>query len=206
MVNIPVQTAVPSSGKNISEIFSVFLEKVKIWYTSLSSSQKNIVLGVSISMFAILFIGLNIVAFQYGQRFMRRTGDNITVTGPTPTPTPTPIPFKNKGKMDFSVSTSGSVPGPKVIACTINPLDFSTTKMQTFQMTITSTTPVATASVGWRTDNEEHEVPLTLISGTPTKGVWEGKKQVTDTAWYRYELIMKATDGTNKREITLTLR
>ena len=205
MVNTPVQTVVPSPGK-IPEVFSVFIEKVKIWYGALSPKNQKIVLGVSIGICTIAFIGLNIAVFQYGRRFMRKIGDNTTASGPIPTPTPTPIPFKNKGKMDFSVSTSGSMPGPKIIACSIDPLDFSTTKMQTFQMTLTSTTPVATASVGWRTDNEEHEVPLTLISGTATKGVWEGKKQVTDTAWYRYEMVMKATDGTNKRETTLTLR
>lgn len=203
-MNQPSPMIEPSPGKNPGERF-LFWKQISQWYEALPSEKKQIVLWSGWGIGILLFIFINILAYQYGSQLITKK-PSLTQVTPTPTPTPTPIPFKHKGKMNFSVSTNGSVPGPKITQCNIDPLDFTTNKTQVFQVRISSESPVQTASVIWKSDTKEEEIPLVLVSGTETKGVWEVKKTVTDTAWYRYELVMKAYDGTHTREITLTLR
>jgi len=167
--------------------------------------HKTLIIRVAIGVGVVAFIGLNVFLFRYGGEFARiRTGTQIPTISPTPTPTP--IPFTYKGKMEFSISTSGGGDGPQFSECSIDPLDFSSAKTQTFRVSIGSAKPVTSASVLWETDNAKTEVPLKLVSGSASQGQWEGVYTVTDTAWYRYVLTIEASDGTNKKSTVLSLR
>lgn len=157
-------------------------------------------------IFVIVLISLIMFIFSSLRNQQQKTSSHFTQQIPTVTSTPTPIPFTHKGKMEFTINTSGTFAGPKFTECAIDPLDPHSTRDQFFTIVIGSERPITEAIATWITDHGEHSVPLSLTSGTPTQGVWSGKWSVDDTAWYRYQIMIRASDGTRMRETAVTLR
>jgi len=156
----------------------------------------------------VVFALINIYTFRYGAQLARKwEAERIAriPPAPTPTPTPTPIPFKVKGIMKFTTSL-GATDGPKMTKCSIDPLDFSTSPTQTFTVDVSHGKPVTSVTAVLMSDNTQKNVPLTLKTGSATSGTWVGSWNVSDTAWYRYQIAVNATDGTNTSNVVVTLR
>lgn len=172
----------------------------KLWHPK----KKWTALGILI--FSVLLL-ISLIIFVYPlvskkQTAPKRKGSpKLTIT-----PTPTPLPFTHKGKMEFTISTNGTVAGPKFKECMVDPLDPHTVKDQRFSITIHNERPVISALATWITDHGTRSVPLSLISGTATNGVWSATWTVDDTAWYTYQIVVRAHDGVETRETALTLR
>ncbi len=125
-----------------------------------------------------------------------------TMLTPTPKPSPRPIP---SGKKTFSVS-SGKKTGPQFQGGAIDPYDPTMKGTQTISVTIVSTKPVTTATLTMQTDTKTKKVPMEIVSGTSTNGVWEGTWTVDDSYLYTYVATITVTDGTESNKIDLTLR
>ena len=172
------------------------------------TKEKKKVWAVIGAIGIVVFVLINIYTFRYGSQLARRwEAERIAKLPlpPTPTPTPTPIPFTHKGSMKFTISSGGG-DGPKMTKCAIDPLDFSSSPKQTFTVDVTHGTPVTSVTAVWVSDNKQKDVALNLATGSATKGTWEGSWSVDDTAWYRYQIAVRATDGTNTSTVTVTLR
>lgn len=121
---------------------------------------------------------------------------------PTPTHSPRPIP---SGKKTFSVS-SGKKTGPLFGEGAIDPYDPKIKATQTISVAITGTKPVTTATLTMQTDTKTKKVPMKIISGTNTNGVWEGSWTVDDSYLFTYVATITASDNTETNKIDLTLR
>lgn len=156
----------------------------------------------------VVFALINIFTFRYGAQLARRLeAERIAKLppAPTPTPTPTPIPFKVKGSMKFTIQT-GNTDGPKMTKCTIDPLDFSSSPKQTFSVEVNHSKPVTSVTAVLLSDTTQKNIPLKIATGSATSGTWSGSWNVEDTAWYRYQIAVYATEGKNTSTVMVTLR
>jgi hypothetical protein len=172
------------------------------------TKEKKKVWAVIGAIGIVVFVLLNIYTFRYGVQLARKwEAERIAKIppAPTPTPTPTPIPFTHKGSMKFTIN-SGASDGPKMTRCAIDPLDFSSSPKQTFTVEVNHSKPVTSVTAVLFSDNTQKNVPLKIATGSATSGTWKGSWNVDDTAWYRYQIAVQATDGKNTSDVVVTLR
>ena len=124
--------------------------------------------------------------------------------GPTSTPVPSPRPIPS-GKKTFSVSSAKKT-GPQFQGGAIDPYDPKVNSTQTITVAITSSKPVTTGTLTMKTDTKTRDVPMSIVSGTATNGVWAGTWTVDDTYLYTYTVTIIATDNTETNTVELTLR
>lgn len=125
---------------------------------------------------------------------------------PTPTVTPTPTPRAIKqGKEIYTISSSSHV-GPTIWQATIDPHDPKIGQKQTMTIKVRSTSPVESVTINLRSDNTTTIYPLTLLSGSPADGVWQGSWDIADSLLYTYVATIHASDGKDTSSIDITMR
>ena len=129
------------------------------------------------------------------------TPTSTPILTPTPTPTPRPIPH---GKKTFTVG-GGKKNAPHFSKGEINPCDPQEGEVQTITIKITSQSPVIKAISGVITDHQTQDIPMKLVKGSTTNGIWRASWKVKDSYNYNYRIKIRATSkqGTQKIEITL---
>lgn len=113
-------------------------------------------------------------------------------SNPSPLPTPKPLPT---GSQTYNISHGESVVGPKPTKATINPLDPKIGDTQTLTIQVSHDKPVTKASITLLTDNAKQELPLQLISGTTSEGVWQASWTMEDSYDYSYQTDFHFFDG-----------
>ncbi len=157
-----------------------------------------VALAVTILIFGVVVYQLDVLSIPKSKNPLS-INTNIP---PTPTQAPRPIP---SGKQTFSVSNGKKI-GPQFQTGAIDPYDPTKGNQQTISVSISSTQPVATATLTMQTDTRSKEIPMQLTSGTTNKGIWAATWTVDDTYLYTYNAIIFATDGQETNAITITLR
>lgn len=125
---------------------------------------------------------------------------------PTPTYTPTPTPrLIPHGKKGFSVS-SGKKTGPQMSRGYIDPYDPNIGEGQKIGIRIKHNQPVSSVSLTMKTDHGVKVIPMHLISGTDTDGIWEGEWTTSDTYLYNYHAVLEAVSSNGSAIVDITLR
>lgn len=167
---------------------------------------------VGIAVIIFLIVLLSVGAYLYATKssllsFLPAGSKQQQKRVPTATPTPTPLPRAiPHGKKGFSVGQSDKTV-PQMSRGYIDPYDPAKGATQTVTIAVAFTQPVTSVTAILKTDTTvSSPVPLTLATGTNTKGEWQGSWPVNDTYLYTYKLVLQATSGTKTASVEITLR
>jgi hypothetical protein len=157
-----------------------------------------------------IILAIAVILVLYGviaNAAIRKLGSpRPTLPAPTATPTPTPTPRAiRQGKEIYTISSSSHV-GPSIWQATIDPHDPKVGERQTMTVSVRSKLPIESVIVNLKSDNTTTIYPLTLLSGSPTDGVWQGSWDIADTVLYAYVATVHASDGKNTSSVDITMR
>lgn len=172
----------PAKGKNSSVVDSIV-------------SPKGLV------VFAVVLLVLAGGAYFYSRpTFMKRLSQIIA---PSPTPTPRPV---QHGKGSFSVSSNKKT-GPTMSEIVLNPYDPANGAAMILRVAASNTEPIASVTAIMKTDHKSSApINFSVVEGTATKGVWEGRWIADDTYLYEYTLIITEESTNGSFTNTLGLR
>lgn len=119
-----------------------------------------------------------------------------------PTPEPIRIP---SGRVGFTVS-GGKPDAPQFGRGYVDPYDPEEGQTQSFEISVSSQSPVTSVKAVIETDNQEQTIKMTLIEGANTQGVWKGSWTVNDSYLYTYNLALEADNEQGTQQTTITLR
>lgn len=121
------------------------------------------------------------------------------------TPTSVPKPLGSHGKTTFTIG-GGNITEPQFSQGYLDPYDPKQNGKQTVSIMVSYTQPVTRVQATLKTDHKAKIYPLTLVSGTPTNGRWEGTWTVSDSYFYTYNMDIQAESGSVSSRVELTLR
>jgi hypothetical protein len=132
--------------------------------------------------------------------------NNTSILSSTSSPFPTPtITGIIHGIHTYTLDTNAS-DDPKFITLTLDPVDPDVQMSQTFTVGIQSTYSLVEASLGVETDMHTIQIPLKLISGTTTDGIWQASWNVRETYAYHYRITVTAHSDFTLNTKTISLR
>ncbi len=182
------------------------------------SKHKRVIMWALFTLFALLYIGLNVGIYMYGIKGLTSGLTKLSVvkqqgvafrptSTPTPRPTPTPTPIQlPPGKGTYNVSQSTPT-GPKISKVSFDPLDVHKGETLTVTIAAQDTVPVQSIQAVLTTDNGgQKNLQFSRIDGTVLAGDWQTTVPMDDTVWYTYTLQITASSSSGLNSFAITPR
>ena len=111
-----------------------------------------------------------------------------------------------QGKQIYNIS-GGTKGGPQMTQAIIDPLDPTSSQVQTLTLKVNNLKPIIEIKATVITDNKEGVNFLKLTEGSDVDGVWQGSWKISDDYDYNYQIVLvaKNNEGT-ETTTTLTFR
>lgn len=124
---------------------------------------------------------------------------------PTPTAQPTPS-YLPPGKETYMIGKMFEEGFPKITMLTLDPIDVKKDEQQSIEVTVTSPTPVTSVNVTLYADNKHKQTTQLTSQKDGTSTTWRGSWTVQSFVWYRYVVMITATNTLGESKVYVAVR